>query len=246
MIVRSFASDAGVWGTRLTEGTVPGLIGFDIGWTRGDHALKWLGMGPITASPLSAGDFAAALRDQDSNGHHISGTVKFQDLREFAQHRRVCAGSLRGEQRLRVPHLTSSEAFVLTGFTFEYESSDHHILQLKLRQMAHNDHVHVNLGDNDGAEPYRACVYYAVIPRSMLAHHLVQARSEAPARSEASQARTRGTALLQSFEFKFRNGDHHLQRIGVDLDDDQVLARFRDQDGNDPFSWMVEYSVLAD
>ncbi len=135
---------------------------------------------------------------------------------------------------------------MLTGFTFDYQASDHNILLLKLRQMAHNDHIHVHLADNDGAESYRACVYYAVIPRSMLAHHIVQAHSGAHARSEASQPRLPGPALLQSFEFKFQNGDHHIQRISVDLDEDLVLARFRDQDGNDPFSWMVEYSVLRE
>jgi hypothetical protein len=43
-------------------------------------------------------------------------------------------------------------------------------------------------------------------------------------------------ALLQSFDFRFLNGDHHLQRIGVDLTGDRILVRFRDQDGNDPFA----------
>jgi hypothetical protein len=36
---------------------------------------------------------------------------------------------------------------------------------------------------------------------------------------------------------------HTFQRIGVDLTGDQILTRFRDQNGDDPFEWFVEYSV---
>jgi hypothetical protein len=43
---------------------------------------------------------------------------------------------------------------------------------------------------------------------------------------------------------RFLNGDHHLQRITVDLTGDRILTRLRDQNGDDPFEWYVEYSVL--
>jgi hypothetical protein len=244
MIERGISSDVGAQGFRFGAGTIPGLIGFDVGWTRDDRHVSWLSIGPNTTSPLDSGDYLAALRDQDSSGYRISGTIKFEDLRDVAQHRAVFASGLRGEQRLRIPHLSSAEEFVLTGFLFEYESSDHHLLHIKLRQMAHNDHIYVNFGDNDGAERYRVSIKYAVLPSSMLARNTVYMESGSHARSEDRISRTPGTALLQSFEFRFQNGDHHLQRISLDLDDDEVLARFRDQDGNDPFTWMTEFAIL--
>jgi hypothetical protein len=44
---------------------------------------------------------------------------------------------------------------------------------------------------------------------------------------------------------RFLNGDHHLQRTAVDLARDrELLVRFRDQNGEDPFEWYVEYSIL--
>jgi hypothetical protein len=84
-----------------------------------------------------------------------------------------------------------------------------------------------------------------VIPRSAPKSYLVQARSAAPARGQSVAARPPGAALIQSFDLRFLNGDHHLQRITVDLARDrELLVRFRDQNGDDPFEWHVEYSIL--
>jgi len=245
MIERTISSDWGAQGFRFRTGTIPSLIGFDIGWTRHDHHVKWLAIGPNTTAPLDSGDYLVGLRDQDSSGHGISGTIKFEDFRDVAEHRQVSASGLRGEQRLRIPHLNSDQEFVLTGFLFEYESSDHHLLHIKLRQMAHNDHIYVNFSDNDAIERYVVSIKYAVIPSLMLAHRTVYMESRSHPRSEERVSRTPGMALLQSFEFRFQNGDHHLQRVSLDLDDDAVLARFRDHDGNDPFTWMTEFAILG-
>ena len=169
MIERTISSDLGAQGFRFRTGTIPALVGFDIGWTRDDHHVKWLAIGPNTTAPLDSGDYLVALRDQDSSGHRISGTIKFEDFRGVAEHRQVSARGLSGEHRLRIPHLNPDQEFVLTGFLFEYESSDHHVLHIKLRQMAHNDHIYVNFSDNDGAARYVVSIKYAVIPSSMLA-----------------------------------------------------------------------------
>ena len=52
-------------------------------------------------------------------------------------------------------------------------------------------------------------------------------------------------ALIQSFDLRFLNGDHHLQRVAVDLARDrELLVRFRDQNADDLFEWYVAYSIL--
>jgi hypothetical protein len=241
-IERSFeASDAG-YGFRM-PGFVPALRSFDIGYRRGDRHVHMLFVGPLTDAPIESGDFVGALRDADG-GDAISGAVKLTDLRRLGSHREVVRRDCTGECRLRIPHLIGTEAFVLTGFGFRRDRGDRHVLQVKVRQAAHNGYIDVKLVDNSGTGTYFAHVTYAVIPRARLEPYLVQARSGGPARGEASVARSPGQALLQSFDLRFLNGDHHLQRIGVDLTGDRLLVRFRDQNGDDPFEWHVEYSIL--
>lgn len=242
-IDRSWVAAEGSQGYRL-PGVVPALRGFDVGYTRSDHQVKHLLMGPVTSAPLDSGDFVISLQDHD--GHDaVSGSVKLTDVRRLGRHLEVTRRDCPRECRLRIPHLIGPEAFVLTGFAFALSpGTDRSVLQVKVRQAAHNGYIDVAFVDNSGTGPYFAQVTYAVIPRAALGPYLVQARSAAPARGEAVVSRRPGVALIQSFDLRFLNGDHHLQRIGVDLSGDGMLVRFRDQDGNDPFEWYVEYSIL--
>ncbi len=244
MIERTFSSARGAQGYSFPENTVPAIIGFNVGWTRDDHHIRWLSVGPQNSAPLNSGEYLIALRDDDRHRHNINGYIKLVDLSAIADHREVSLTSVVGEQRLRIPHLIGSQAFVLTGFYFRYRHSDNHLLQVKVRQMAHNDHIYVNIRDNDGANPYDVYITYAVLSRSVFRDYGLILRSSRPVRSSETVSRAPGQAFLQSFELKFRNGDHHLQRMTIDLDDDQLLVGLRDNDGNDPFTWMVEYAVL--
>jgi hypothetical protein len=224
---------------------VPALRGFDIGYTRSDHQVCRLILGPPTTSaPPAEGDYLIMLRDA-SGFDAISGSIKLTDVRRLGRLLHVARSDCRGECRLRIPNLIGPEAFLLTGFTFDYASGiDRHVLQVKIRQAAHNGYIDVKFVDGAGTRTYSAHVTYAVIPRSAVGPYLVQARSAAPARGESNVSRPRGVALLQSFDLRFLNGDHHLQRISVDLTGDRILARLRDQNGDDPFEWYVEYSIL--
>lgn len=243
-IERTWTTDSGAQGYRLSPGVVPALRGFDVGYTRSDHQVKHLLLGPVTTAPLDSGDFVISLQDHD--GHDaVSGSVKLTDLRRLGRHFEVSRRDCSRECRLLIPSLIGPEAFLLTGFAFQLASGgDRNVRQVKVRQAAHNGYIDVAFVDGAGTGPYFAHVTYAVIPRALLGPYLVQARSAGPVRGEAAVARPPGLALLQSFDLRFLNGDHHLQRIAVDLSGDRVLARFRDQNGDDPFEWYVEYSVL--
>jgi len=235
-------TEHGVHGFRVPAGTVPAMRAFDIGYRSGDAHIESLAVGPLTRAGPDSGDYIAILRDSDP-GEAIAGSVRLTDVRHLGRNLVVSKEDCSGECRVRIPHLVSDEAFLLTGFDFRRRPSDSHVLQVKVRQMAHNDHIYVNLVDNSGTGTYAVYLTYAVVPRSSLGP-LIHIRSEAPARGEFTRSRSPGEALLQSFDLRFLNGDHHLQRISVDLTGDRILVRFRDQDGNDPFEWMVEYSVL--
>ncbi len=241
-IDRSFTAAAGAQGY-MFPGALPALRGFDVGYTRSDHQIKSLFVGPLTDAPPESGDFIIALQDNDG-GDAVSGSIKLTDVRRLARHREVFRRDCTAECRLRIPNLIGPEAFLLTGFAFRREGGDRHVLQVKVRQGAHNGYIDVKFVDNSGAGTYFAHVTYAVIPRSLLGPYLVQARAAGPARGESVVSRPPGVALLQSFDLRFLNGDHHLQRISVDLTGDRILARLRDQNGDDPFEWYVEYSIL--
>lgn len=244
-IDRSFVTASGAQGYTLPPGLVPALRGFDVGYTRSDHQVNLLLLGPVTTARLDSGEYTVALQDADGNDA-VSGAVKLTDLRRLGRHLEVMRTDCTGECRLRIPHLIGPEAFVLTGFGFRQPgATDHHVLQVKVRQAAHNGYIDVKLVDRSGAGTYFAHVTYAVIPRSALGSYLVQARSAAPVRGQSVATRPPGVALIQSFDLRFLNGDHHLQRITVDLARDrELLVRFRDQNGDDPFEWHVEYSIL--
>lgn len=244
-IDRSWTAASGSQGYTLSPGVAPALRGFDVGYTRSDHQVRHLLLGPVTSpSPLDSGDFVISLRDA-AGDDAVSGSVKLTDVRRLGRHLEVSRRDCSRECRLLIPNLISSEAFLLTGFAFGLISlGDRNVLQVKVRQAAHNGYIDVAFVDRAGTEPYFAHVTYAVIPRALLGPYLVQARSTGPVRGQATVPRPPGLALLQSFDLRFLNGDHHLQRIAVDLTGDRILVRFRDQNGDDPFEWAVEYSVL--
>lgn len=247
-IDRSFVADEGAQGYRL-PGVVPALRGFDVGFTRSDHQIRRVLLGPrltyFADGTVSAGDYLILLQDR-SGPDAISGSVKLTDVSRLGRQLDVMRDDCRGECRLRIPNLIGPEAFVLTGFAFDHgRGTDRHVLEVMIRQFAHNGYIDVRFIDSSGSGTYRAQVTYSVVPRSALGSaYLVQARSGGPVRGESVVSRPRGVALLQSFNLRFLNGDHHLQRMAVDLTGDRILVRFRDQNGDDPFDWHVEYSIL--
>ena len=49
---------------------------------------------------------------------------------------------------------------------------------------------------------------------------------------------------LQGFQFRFTNSDHFLKKIGVNLARRDEIVSFQDNNGDDPYSWSVDYAVL--
>jgi hypothetical protein len=83
-IDRSFVAEEGAQGY-MFPGAVPALRGFDIGYTRSDHQIRRVILGPLaTSGPPSAGDYLIALRDRDGSDA-ISGSVKLTDVRRLGR-----------------------------------------------------------------------------------------------------------------------------------------------------------------
>lgn len=194
----------------------------------------------LTSAPASAGDYPIALQDRDGRDT-ISGTIKLSIAHLGRDEQATVAATGLTKQ----PRLTQPEAFILTGFSFDNGAGiDRHVLQVKVEQFAGLGYIDVRFVDNSASGLYSAEVTYAVIPRSALNLFAIRARSAVPVVGESVEPRPSGVALLQSFDLRFLNGDHHLQRIGIDLTGGRIFVRFRDQDANDPFVWFVQYSTL--
>ena len=188
------------------------------------------------------GDYVIELKDDNGNDT-ISGTVSLTEIHSLATHHSVLRTDCTETCKLEVEIPNGGELFLLTGFSFS-RSGDSHVRQVKVADRVGQGFVAVTLADNDGRETYLAFVSYALIPSSALASTLIHAESSAPARGQSFQSRPPGVALLNSFDFQFLNGDHHLQRIAVDLTGDRIVVRFRDQNGDDPFKWSADYFIL--
>ena len=74
-IDRSFVTASGAQGYTLPPGLVPALRGFDVGYTRSDHQVNLLLLGPVTTARLDSGEYTVALQDADGNDA-VSGAVR--------------------------------------------------------------------------------------------------------------------------------------------------------------------------
>ena len=47
--------------------------------------------------------------------------------------------------------------------------------------------------------------------------------------------------VLQGFELEFEDGDHHIHDLGVELYAGGLSVGMQDDNGDDAFSWLVQY-----
>lgn len=63
--------------------------------------------------------------------------------------------------------------------------------------------------------------------------------------SHAVDYAPRGTPVLSAFEFKW-GGDHHLDEIGVLLENGKARGYYNDKNGDDYFGWGAAYEEISD
>ena len=127
----------------------------------------------------------------------------------------------------------------LVGFGFRF-SGDHHLKRMAI--LYQENRIFYGFSDDSGNESWNSRIDIAWIPKQY-----VKTTGEIHGSSPggyASGAIDVAKPVLRGFEFNFRNGDHHIKEIGVVLPPGHSGVAFRDDNGDDPFDWTIQYADL--
>jgi hypothetical protein len=132
---------------------------------------------------------------------------------------------------------------LLARFQYHFTGGDHHIRQVSAMPLPQQIAVEVAFADENGDDDYG----YRVSTEHVDATGVVQASFHGTCAGQCSAFLfTRPAAdvvfVLEGFRVTFDNGDHHLDKIGVQEDNGVLTTTFRDNNGDDPFTYDVSYA----
>ena len=232
----------------------PALVGFRLAYTNGDHHAFALAVGATgTGAPGSDPTFILRLEDGDTGLNNprdpVEMSASFIDLRDLGPSDvevGVTSGfDLNGVAQLPLdPPVDPGGFFVLSGFEFRTDGSNHHLRVLRITPRPDLGYVEVEYRDDSPDDDlYFASVVYAVLrprPASEGSEGLELAgpfEARFPFLGGGRADRMPGTAVLHGFSLEYREGDRHLNDIAVELDQPaSILAGLADGDtGSDDF-----------
>lgn len=245
---------------------IPALSRFDARFTNGDHHLKRLIIGGKTSDGRGIHDensFLLQLSDLDDGAWGEGsdtvdiriGYVNFGDS-PYLEGGGSFSVSGRGRRRhdvsVAVPEISSDEVIVLRGFQFSgLTSSNHHIRTVQVRYFTDPSEFIVRFRDDSpDDDEYAFTVHYLVLKTKKEERYnfwldgihtqRVEFVKEATVRKEVP-----GMALLSGFSFQFLDGDHHIRRIAVNVEDrDSIFVCFTDDERDNPVLGFVDFTVL--
>jgi hypothetical protein len=236
------------------DGRIPALVGFHLAYTNGDHHASALAVGSTGAgAPGTDPTFILRLDDGDTGLNNprdpVEMSASFIDLGDLgASYIQVGATSgsdLSGVAQLPLdPPVEPGDFFVLSGFAFQTDGSNHHLRVLRITPRTDLGYVEVEYRDDSPDDDlYFASVTYAVVrplPASEGAAELTLAgpfEERFPFLGGGRASRMAGTAVLHGFSLEYREGDRHLNDVAVELEQPaSIFARLADGDtGADDF-----------
>jgi hypothetical protein len=243
---------------------VPVLDSFRLEYVYTDHHVQTLMIQPASlvpnptpASPtVPAGQIALAL--EDVNGD--------DDYRYYVQHAAVGQGVFRNRIAsscvlactVWLNRPSSTHVFALVGFKLRFTKGDRHIRRVAL--IERNGVLTVAFRDQWPDVPFTYELEYVYLPASAVAlTGTVSGGQSVGTGPRGSDSRTinlgpRGTGatIIRGFDFEFWADvdfgsveDHHLRSIGVMTPGNFIDVTFRDQNGDDPIKWTVDWAALA-
>jgi len=226
-------------------GRVPGLVQLSLEFLNGDHhvsnvaagGVPWFSTGPdLDAFLLKLSDDDSALNDPPDR---VAMSAAFMNLGGISDRHVAHGEDLQGVARLALEErLAPGEIFVLSGFEFQTDGSNHHIRVLRITPFADLGEVEVEYRDDSPDDDhYEATILYAVVPTAPASETGSRPSFSGPFeesfwfRGAGAADRRSGIALLYGFSFSFRVGDRHLEALAIDLDDRaRIHVTFADQD----------------
>jgi len=132
---------------------------------------------------------------------------------------------------------------LLARFQYHFTGSDHHIRQVAAFPLQPQSAVEVTFADENGDDDYS----YRVSHERVNPTGIVQASFHGTCAGQCTQplfTRPAGDVLfvLTGFRVTYNNADHHLDKIGVSEAAGLLTTSFRDNNGDDPFTYDVSYA----
>lgn len=224
-------------------GQVPGLVTVDMRFTNAEHNVEELTCMPHDATLTN---WIVVLHDWNEDDPH-DGVLQWRDLTPYpvlgtaTVNRTGCAGSC----RITIPPLAFDQAFVLSGFSFEFQDGDARVEEIMVRPRPYSGFIDV-VFDDGGQREFDVFISFARIPLSAVASFDAMT-GQIPVQASVTTTRTPGPAVLQGFYLGF--ADHSprpLHRFAVDLSNNQLLRMtWRDLAGNDLMNWQASWLRLA-
>lgn len=214
------------------------LAGFRLEFIDGDHKVKNLG---VTHSHRNV---RAAMADNDGNDR-FSGRAWYRSI--GMRTHQTEANCAKGRCTIRIQRPRHGEEFVLRGFMFERIGGDQNIEEIAVEPRPERGDVVIKFADRKtrSDRDVRVKLEYGYIPGSAVSGSFLQRHSRRRGEQKLElNRRVRGAAVLQSFSFRFTNGDHHLKQFAIEQYDRQFQLMFNDNNTDDGYDAQIRYAVL--
>lgn len=132
--------------------------------------------------------------------------------------------------------------FALRGFRFYYRNGDHHMNQVGILREANGVRTYFN--DKNFDDPYVVYVDYAWLPSSLVEYTSVVTGTDDGGGVQRSVTNA-SRAIITGFKMDYLyGGDHEMKELGVLTRTSDFQVYYGDGNGDDDFSYQVNYAVL--
>ena len=260
MEVSGYSGGGGVFPLYPING-VPVLDSFYFRYTDADHHVQAISVDPASPipnpSPESAntppGQIFLTLQDQNRDDEffykveHATVPTSVYRQKTFDFCKQSC------KQWLSPP--SPRHVFVITGFTFFFPGTDHHLRRVGIWEQ--NGELNVHFADENGDDLFKYELEYVYLPPEMIA----KMGHEEGVNALGGEARdidlgpvATGPTIIRGFDFEFQpdldwgiTQDQHIKDIGVRTPGSKIEVYYGDKeinDGGDRFNWGVDWAAL--
>lgn len=215
---------------------VPLLDSFYFRYSDTDHHVT-----SLAARPQSNGQIMLALADKNNDDEYYYSV----------EHKRrsgtgIITGSFvdfcTGNCLYPLASPGAGYVFALRGFRFYFRDSDHHVDQIGIVRESNGVRTYFN--DKNDDDSYVVYVDYAWLPASMVEQtgQLIGTDDGGGVQRAVTSA---NRAVITGFRMDYLfGGDHELQEVGVLTRTSDVQVYYGDSNGDDDFSYLVNYAVV--
>jgi hypothetical protein len=246
IVVEGF-DDGGLTERDFSHTGVPLLHTFFFQYTNPDHHIAMITIDPDTLP----GQIRLAYQDENGDDDYFFKTahriVDNPRVQRFTRSTDICSEET---CTVSLSKPVGDFVFVLIGFSFRFTGNrDNHIKRVRILESDGN--LEVQFRDRHSSPPpiFLWDVQFAYVPQDLFA--TLGSSSGNGDRGGARRDIPAGPKVIRGFSFNFEHDDHHLRDIGVAMQDvrsdgvGRVEVFYEDENGDDPFDWVVDWGILT-